>query len=250
MKKTLLVFVLILVSIHVMGCEKYGKEVTISYDSALEGAPSIQSMKVERGSIIEEPEYVETFTHDDQEYEFIGWYDENGKFNFDQHIEEDKKLNASWRIFEKANASLMDLSPKWFFGYSSPKSVTIITIDSLVASFTTDDIFFNVYTRYRITTTYDIFGTYSVDYIDIIGGEVAPHIYKWYDFHFLEFLEPNPGEYYLMLHSSPHDMPAKKIIGHSLIKLSTYDPTKDLLEQDEETMSIILPYIVEAEKHS
>ena len=233
-----------MISILVMGCEK-GKEVTISYNSTLEGAPNIQAMKVERGSIIEEPEYVESFTYNEKEYQFLGWYDDNGQFDFSQPIEVDTKLNASWKTSVRTSTLLVDLSSNNFKIF---KSVSIVKIDSHDKYFSTDALFHNVYTRYNVTVESNIYKTYERGYVNILGGEESPHIYKWYDFHFLEFVEPKPNEYYLMI-STFDDEDEWKIIGHGLIKLDTYDSNKDLLEQDEDTLSIILPYIEEAEKH-
>lgn len=249
MKRTILVVLLILASLIVMGCQKKQNKITLTFNQTIENAPKVEAIKVEKGSIIEEPLYVEEHEEDGIEYKFLGWYNGVVKYDFNEPLEDNVVLNARWAISNRVTALLTNLSADAeVFYYTHISIIKIVSFEKTIIikddSSATSSLF-DTFSKYKISNEHLLFGNLLYDYAVVVGGESSPNIVKFYHWNLLNFELPTEGDYYLIINNFYTDDIQFKhnLIDHAMKKLSTYNPTKELYEQDEATLSIIQPYI-------
>lgn len=83
----LVVLLVILVAVIVKNNQTLGLEVTFD----CHGGTKVESQKLKKGELLEKPE-----DPTKEGYEFIGWYYDGEKFDFDQEIDTNIKLEAKW----------------------------------------------------------------------------------------------------------------------------------------------------------
>lgn len=85
------IFLLILLAILLFAIVQNSKsnEIEVTFDC--HGGSAVENLKIQKGETIKEPEKP---TKDG--YQFIGWYYEGKKFNFNEEIEHNIKLEAKW----------------------------------------------------------------------------------------------------------------------------------------------------------
>lgn len=83
----LVILLVILVVVIVKNNQTVGLEVTFD----CHGGTKIESQKLKKGELLEKPE-----DPTKEGYEFIGWYYDGEKFDFDQEIDKNIKLEAKW----------------------------------------------------------------------------------------------------------------------------------------------------------
>ncbi|MFA5560320.1 MAG: hypothetical protein WC964_00940 [Acholeplasmataceae bacterium] len=256
MKKFVLIVLLIVISTIVMGCEKNDGMVVITFNQTITNAPKIEAIEILKGSVIDEPSYVDIYEENGVKYEFLGWFDGIEKHEFNNPFDKDVVLNAKWAINEKINASLIDLSAEnennvftiiEIIKIESYEGIRIIDEDSAHYSRV-----FNVFSKYKIRSEHVLFGDNVRQYVYIAGGELTPNIIKFYQRHLFDFELPIEEDYYLRVRTTTirenDEYFDFELIGHSMIKLETYNPSKVLLDQDEATLSIIKPYLDRIER--
>lgn len=230
--------------------------VLVTFNQTIENAPEVKAIEILKGSIINEPSYVNTYEENGIKYEFLGWFDGAEKYDFNNPFDKDLVLNAKWAINEEVFASLVDLSAD--NENSVFTIIEIIQIESYEGTLVIDEEseyysrVFNVFCKYKVRSEHVLFGDNVRQYIYTAGGEITPNIIKFYRRHFLDFELPVEGDYYFRVRTTTiretDEIFDGELVGHSMIKLETYDPSKALLEQDEATLSIIKPYLDRIEK--
>ncbi len=186
------------------------------------------------------PEISTNVTYKEYDLEFEGWYLGNVLFDFSREITDDTHLEARWKTIEQFNGMLVDHLDLVALGYRR-YFIAKIT-DPIDVTF--DAYPFPMATKYGIQDSVYLKGSTNNGYVWVNGGELEPNISLYLDYF------PHPvetGHYHLIIeHESweeQYGRAQKGIYGHSLIVLPTYDPTKGLHEQNEETMAVLQPYI-------
>jgi hypothetical protein len=162
-------------------------------------------------------------------------------FDFSSAITDDMHLEARWKTITPLTTSLVDLLYSTYVG-TRRYFIAKIT-DPIGVTFDVHPAF-EVATKYGIQDPVYLKGSTNNGHVWILGGEIEPNISLYLDY----FPRPvETGHYHLITqHESweeQYGRDQKGIYGHSLIVLPTYDPTKGLHEQNEETMAVLQPYI-------
>ena len=91
-KKMMIAIVLIVllgILIFAIVVSSKGNSIKVTFDS--HGGTEVESLKIKKGEIIEEPEKPSK-----EGYEFIGWYYDGKKFDFSKELDKNIKLEAKW----------------------------------------------------------------------------------------------------------------------------------------------------------
>jgi len=213
----------------------------VSFDTSISIISEIADVEVNEGDRISEPTIVQNVVFNERNLEFEGWYLFGEYFDFNSEITQDITLVARWKIIDIYQASLSNLySPNVISG----SRVYIAKITHRM------DVSFNVHpvteisTKYGIDTLIYLKGSVNNGYVWISGGEVESNIYKYFD------LYPFPvkiGYYHLIYEYdvlyNEGDLIPTGLYGFTRIPLETYDSSKTIEEQNEETLAIIQPFI-------
>ena len=244
MKKISLLFLTMLLGILV-GCTDSsdpddGTMYTVSFDTSIDVISGIEDIRVPSGKTVDAPEISTDVTYEEYDLEFEGWYLDGVLFDFSSAITDDTHLEARWKTITPLTTQLADLLDLVAVGYRR-YFIAKIT-DPIDVTF--DAYPFPMATKYGIEDPVYLKGSTNNGYVWIHGGEIEPNISLYLDY----FPRPvETGHYHLIIqHESweeQYGRDQKGIYGHSLIVLPTYDPTKGLHEQNEETMAILQPYI-------
>lgn len=242
MKKILFLITIILTALLVSCADNEVKSVyTVSFNTTIDVVSQIESIRVSQGNKITPPEISTNVSYKTYDLEFEGWYLNNTLFDFDSEINENIHLVARWKTIASFSGSLVNLLDSVAIGYRRYFIAKItepieITFDIHLA--------LEVATKYGIEDIVFLKGSMNDGYVWITGGEIESNIYKYFDFY------PHPvqiNQYHLIIELDVLELEEGRmqtgLYGYSRILLSTYDSTKALHEQNEETLAILQPFI-------